>query len=100
MKIRKTRIKKTTKANGAVYFTAEYKWGFWWYQFDDSMGPCRVARSSYCGWLERHYKLVGKFEFNQQEARHIIDNYIRQVQYLTACAIENKLVKIEYEDYP
>ena len=28
MKIRKTRIKKLTKVNGAVYFTAEFKWGF------------------------------------------------------------------------
>lgn len=100
MKIRKTRIKKTTKANGGLYFTAEYKWGFWWYQFDDSMGPCRRARSSYYGWSECHYRLMGKFEFNQQEAKHIIDNYIRQVQYLNACAIENEIVKVECERYP
>lgn len=100
MKIRKTRIKKTTKANGSVKYTAEYKWWFWWYQFDDSMGPSGRARNACYDWSERNLQIVGRFHFSEQEAKTIIDFYITRVKYLNACEIENRVVKIEYRGYP
>jgi len=100
MKIRKTRIKKTTKANGCVQYTAEYKWGLWWYEFDDSMGPDAHARLSYYDWAKTLLNRTGKFEFSEQEARALIHSYIRLIKYKNACKIENKVVKTEYEGYP
>jgi len=101
MKIRKTRIKKTTKANGSVQYVAEYKWGFWWYQFSDSMGPSGNARGAYYDWAERHLlNNKGRFDFCNQEAKAVIDFYIASVNYRNASEIENKVVKIEYEDNP
>lgn len=96
MKIRKTRIKKTTKANGSMKYIAEYKWGFWWYQFDDCMGGCANARNYYYDWAQRHCK----YQFSEQEAKSLIDYYIKRVNYWNSCNIENKVVKVEYEGYP
>lgn len=96
MKLRKTRVKKTTKANGSVQYTAEYKWGFWWYQFDDCMGGCANALEYYYDWA----KLYSKHQFSEKEAKSLIDFYIMRVNYWNACNIENKVVKVEYEGYP
>lgn len=101
MKIRKTRVKKTTKANGSVYYVAEYKWGFWWYQFDDCMGPSGNARyifAMYIHDLERGRRSFSNSE--EQEAKAFIDSYIAYVNYQNACEMENKVVKVEYEGYP
>ncbi len=96
MKIRKTRIKKTTKANGAVYFTAEYKWGFWWYQFNDMMAP--VVEPSYIcyEWI----KSKDEINHSEQQAKELIDYYIKRMKHKAACAIENEIVKVEHERYP
>lgn len=96
MKIRKTRIKKTTKANGSVHYVAEYKWGFWWYQFDDSMAACSYARSSYYEWIKSKDEITR----SEQEAKELIDFYIARVNYINACLIENEVVKVEHERYP
>lgn len=96
MKIRKTRIKKSTKANGAVYFTAEFKWGFWWYQFNDMMAPVAEHRSICYDWI----KSKDEIDRSEQQAKELIDYYISRVKHTTACATENGLVKTECERYP
>lgn len=96
MKIRKTRIKKTTKANGAVQYIAEYKWGFWWYQFNDMTAPVDEPRSICCDWIRSKDEITR----SEQEAKELIDFYIARVNYINACLIENKVVKVEYKRYP
>jgi hypothetical protein len=98
MKTRKTRIKKTTKASGSVQYTAEYKWGFWWYQFNDMMAPIGEPRSICYDWITR--KGTGNFNHSQQEAQDLIDFYIARVKHVNACLIENEVVKVECERYP
>lgn len=98
MKIRKTRIKKTTKANGSVYYVAEYKWGFWWYQFSDIMSPDTFLVQTCYKWLRR---ATDKQLINSEEvAKALIDFYIERVKYQNACEMENKVVKVEYDGYP
>lgn len=96
MKIRKTRIKKTTKANGSVQYVAEYKWGFWWYQFNDFFGASHNAGDIYRLWVRGQDELEG----SEDEAKSLIDFYIQRVKYQNACEMENKVVKVEYEGYP
>lgn len=96
MKIRKTRIKKTTKANGSVKYVAEYKWGFWWYQMNDWFGPSSQVVDSYRKWVVDVDELTG----TEQEAKALIDFYIERVKYQNSCEVENKVVKVEYEEYP
>ena len=97
MKIRKTRIKKTTKANGKEIYTAEYKWGFWWYQFDDSMAPIGEPRFICLDWIR---KAKGDLNSTEQEAKELIDFYIARVNHVNASLIENEVVKVECERYP
>lgn len=99
MKIRKTRIKKTTKANGVVYFIAEYKWGFWWYQFNDMMSPVAEPWLIYFNWIDEYKIEKCNFEYTEQQARDLIDYYIKRMKYKAACAIENEIVKVEFEKY-
>lgn len=101
MKLRKTRIKKTTKANGSTTYSAEYKWGFWWYQFDDCMGPSGNALSSYFNYVDNLWR-VRSWNINGSEAqaKEIIDFYVKRVNYNNACEMENKVMKVEYEGYP
>lgn len=96
MKIRKTRIKKTTKANGSVYYVAEYKWGFWWYSFADMMAPDAGCRAQALLWLGKQKGIRN----TEDEAKSLIDFYIERVKYQNACEMENKVVKVEYEGYP
>lgn len=96
MKIRKTRIKKTTKANGSVEYVAEYKWGFWWYQFNDLMPPVDEPRSICRDWIRSKDEIT----HSEQEVKDLIDFYIARVNYINACLIENEVVKIECERYP
>lgn len=100
MKIRKTRIKKLTKAKGSVQYVAEYKWGFWWYQFNDSMGPSGNARDIYFSYKIELRRKGEFFDFSEQQAEELIDTYVARVKYQNACEIENKVVKIECERYP
>lgn len=96
MKIRKTRIMKETKANGSVRYVAEYKWGFWWYEFNDMMAPIDEPRSICCDWI-RSKDVITRSE---QEAKDLIDFYIQSVNHINACLIENAIIKTEYEGYP
>lgn len=96
MKIRKTRIKKTTKANGSVYYVAEYKWGFWWYSFGDMEGPDMRCRAEALRWVRGQ----GSIKHTEKEAKSLIDFYIERVKYQNASEMENKVVKVEYEGYP
>lgn len=101
MKIRKTRIKKVTKANGSVKYNAEYKWGLWWYQFDDLMGPGEIVRDIYFSYnLDARLKGEYHLPYSEKQAKEIIDFYIAMVKHLNACEIENEVVMVEYEGYP
>lgn len=96
MKIRKTRIKKQTQANGSVQYIAEYKWGFWWYQFNDMMAPVGEPRSICYEWVRSKDEITR----SQQQAKELIDFYIARVRHINASLIENEVVEVEYEDYP
>lgn len=96
MKIRKTRIKKTTKASGSIAYVAEYKWGFWWYQFRDMMAHVDDPRCICCDWIRSKNKITN----SEQEAKGLIDFYIQRVNHINACLIENEIIKTEYEGYP
>jgi hypothetical protein len=96
MRIRKTRIKKETKANNSVKYTAEYKWGFWWYQFSDMMSPDDEPRSISHDWIRNKEN----FNHSEQEAKDLIDFYIARVNHVNASLIENEVVKEESERYP
>lgn len=100
MKIRKTRIKKTTKANGSVQYVAEYRWGFWWYQFNDLMGASGNARDIYFSYIIDMRSKGGLPDHSEKQAKEVIDFYIARVKYQNACEVENKVVKVEYERYP
>lgn len=97
MKLRKTRIAKTTKANGDVQFSPEFKWGFWWYRFGDIMGPIPEPRNIFCDWIKSK---EGSFTYTEQETKDAIDFYIARVKYYNARDIENTVVKTEYQRYP
>ena len=96
MKVRKTRIKKTTKANGAVQFTAEYKWGFWWYEFTDMMAPVAEPRSICSDWI----RSKDGINRSEQQAKELIDFYIARVRHINASLIEHEVVSVSYEGYP
>lgn len=100
MKIRKTRIKKTTKANGSVKYVAEYKWGFWWYQFDDLMATSGNARDICVSYIIEQRRRGIVFDSSEKQAKDLIDYYVSMVKYQNACEMENKVVKVEYEGYP
>lgn len=95
MKLRKTRIKKDTKANGAVVYTAEYKCLFGWIIFFDSMGR-EFEWHTYLEWR----KTVSEDNGSLEQAKDLIDFYQRRVKHTLASSIENKVVKTEYEEYP
>lgn len=97
MKLRKTRLKKETKANGAVVYTAQYRSLFEWFSFDDYDGRMFMFEI-WCDWSETVGKLVG--HTSEEQAKSIIDFYISRVQHKNASAIENEIVKTEYEKYP
>ena len=99
MKLRKTRIKKTTKANGTVQYMPEYKWGFWWKQFNDSEADIDIYRL----WHKESYVQQRRdmgFMLTLDYAKYIIDQYLSRIKYDEACKSENNIVKVEYEDYP
>lgn len=100
MKLRKTRIKKTTKTNGSVQYAAEYKWGFWWYEFSDLMGTSGNARDICVGFILQQKRKGAHLDHSEKQAKELIDFYISMVNYQNACEIENKVVSIEYEGYP
>jgi len=67
VKLRKTRIEKSTKANGSVQFSAQFKWGFWWYGFSDMMAPISDPRHVWCSWLGKKDSL----SYSEQEAKDL-----------------------------
>lgn len=98
MKIRKTRIKKTTKASGGIEYCPEYKGLFFWYSMYSWDSPSTVIWEIVCNWLKSRGE--DSFSRSEQAAKSCIDFYIQQVNYKNACIIENEVIKTEYEDYP
>lgn len=95
MKLRKTRIKETTKANGSKFYTPEYKWGLWWYSMFDIMAPDGDV------WLSVHNPGSGCVGFlTLEKAQDVIDFYIRNINHRKASAIENKHISTKTERYP
>lgn len=98
MKLRRTRIKKITKANGSVEYVAQYKYGLWWCCFNEFYADSEV-KEMYGEWAKMSRNK--KFSKGTDEmAKHIIDFYVRKVKHLQASNHENKVVKTEYEKYP
>lgn len=98
MKLRKTRIKKTTKANGSTTYSAEYKWGFWWYEFKE--GPSVNAKDIYAYYKGKLRRDGYVYHKSEEQTKALIDFYIERVNFMNACEMENKVVKVEYEGYP
>ena len=96
MKIRKTRIKKQTKANGSVIYSAQYKYGFWWTDFNDLYASHTMCKFFYDWATATSDEIV----WSKKQAKDLIDYYIRKVKYEQASKIGNKIVKTEYEGYP
>ena len=98
MKIRKTRIKTETLANGKVEYSPQYKYFIWWCDFNEFYACSDVFRI-FGEWAKMRRNK--KFAENTDEwCKDLIDYYVRQVKYQQACKIENAVVKAEYEKYP
>lgn len=98
MKLRKTRIKKETKAGGKVEYIAEYKTTFYWQSFYDwGQGTSVFASDCLLAYAKKHPDVRIRTE---EFAKGVIDTYIARVKYNNACDIENKIVKTEYQRYP
>lgn len=94
MKLRKTRIKKVTKANGSTEYYPQFRGWFLWndfYGWDSGLSEITTQ------WLKTKKE---KLTHSKSEAKELIDYYIAQVEYRNACEIESKVMKVEYEDYP
>lgn len=95
MKLRKTRIKKTTKANGSVEYVAQYKCGICWcYFYEDGFISCQDARCIFQNW-----PVYGEYR-SKEQAQNLIDFYVRHVNYQNAVDAGDKSVSTEYEEYP
>ena len=101
MKLRKTRIKKITKANGVEIFIPQVNtfFGLFWRDFTDS--PSNDLGASFNHILTCEYKL-GCLQVckSLKEAQDVIDAYIAYVNRQNAINVENKIIKTEYVDYP
>lgn len=93
MKIRKTRIKKTTKANGSVQHVAEYKWGFWWVGFDDPWKDFKGAWEAYIKWSTGNAKNGVKVDHSELQAKDLINYYIDHIQ-------NSVILGTECKEYP
>ena len=99
MKLRKTRIKKITTANGVEIFIPQVNtfFGVDWTDFTDY--PSHNLGFS-MRLMENHdlgYKQACK---SLKEAQDVIDAYIAYVNHQNAVSIGNKIIKTEYIDYP
>ena len=100
MKLRKTRIKKITKANGVEIFIPQVNtfFGLCWTDFTaypshDIGAFTHILMSEYkLGYLQACKSL--------KESQDVIDAYIAYVNSRNAISIDNKVVKTEYVDYP
>ncbi len=101
MKLRKTRIKKITKANGGEIFIPQINtfFGMGWTDFTDY--PSSGLGHSFINILLSKYKL-GFLQAckSLKEAQKVIDAYVAYVNHQNASEIENKITKKEYIDYP
>ena len=98
MKLRKTRIKKITKANGVEIFIPQVNtfFGLKWTDFTDYQS--NGLESSFIYTLVKEYKL-GCLQ-SLKDAQDVIDAYVAYVNHQNAISIDNKVVKTEYVDYP
>ena len=101
MKLRKTRIKKITTANGVETFIPQVNTfsGLCWRDFTDSPSNDLGAYVSHI--LTSEYKLSYLQACKSiKEAQDVIDVYVAYVNCQNAISVENTVVKTEYVDYP
>lgn len=96
MKQLKTRIRKETKANGAVEYRPEYKGWLFWYPMVDRDSPSFI-QDCVSIYVDKNPNLI---PLSKETAKGIIDAYVERVKYKNACDIENRVLKVDYEDYP
>lgn len=98
MKLRRTRIKKETLANGKVEYSAQYKYFIWWCEFREFYACSDVFRI-FGEWAKMRRNK--KFSENTDEwCKDLIDYYVRSVKREQADRVKNKPVKTQYEKYP
>ena len=105
MKLRKTRIKKITTANGVETFIPQIKTFFSleWIDFTDYQ--CNHLRDFNFIIMSEHKLGCLQVCKSLKEAQDVIDAYITYVNRQNAISIENtvvknKIIKTEYIDYP
>ena len=101
MKLRKTRIKKITTANGVETFMPQINtfFGMGWADFtgypSSGLGPSLIRI------LLSEYKLCHLQACKSlKESQDVIDAYIAYVNRQNAISMKNKIIKTEYIDYP
>ena len=103
MKLRKTRIKKITKANGVETFIPQVNtfslFGLGWTDFTDY--PSHDIGESFNHILKSVHEL-GYLQACEslKEAQDVVDAYIAYVNRQNAINVKNKIIKTEYVDYP
>ena len=102
MKLRKTRIKKITTANGAETFIPQVNtfslFGLGWIDFTDYQ--CNHLRDFNLILMSEHKLGCLQACKSLKEAQDVIDAYIAYVNHQNAISTENKIIKTEYIDYP
>lgn len=96
MKPLKTRIKKTTRADGTVIYTAQYRHLFVWYPFSEHTVMWQ-PKSPYRVWVESDYPAKSS---NIEDTKSLIDQYIDKFNCVVEHRIKRKVVKEEYIKYP
>ena len=100
MKLRKTRIKKITTANGVEIFIPQVNtfFGMEWTDFTDYQ--CNHLIDFNLILMSEHKLGCLQACKSLKEAQDVIDAYIAYVNRQNAISVENKVVKTEYVDYP
>ena len=100
MKLRKTRIKKITTANGVEIFIPQVNtfFGMEWTDFTDYQ--CNHLRDFNLILMSEHKLGYLQACKSLKEAQDVIDAYIAYVNRQNAISVENKIIKTEYVDYP
>lgn len=98
MKLRRTRIKKTTKANGTVEYVAQYKYGLWWCPFD--ILDIFTAKECFYAWSSWLDCLGMKDDGSKESAKSLIEFYVKRVNCRNTVDMGDEVVTTDYEEYP
>lgn len=99
MKIRKTRILKQTLANGKEVYWPQYKYLGFWFDFDNYEVDQQVYAIA-VEWMKSKVEGGGVIEKTENSCKELVNFYIRHVNYINACNLENKVIKQDIIKWP